>query len=294
MENLVKKFLQRLDINRWYAKDTIGNYWRNLWHFNYYLVSVGKKWINSPEEITVKDVDNFVEEQKKQWKASCTCNNYLAWIKLYLRRNLIEGKDVEDYRKILTSRCPERKVDALREEEWKRLLNYFKNVKLWRNKEIIKRRNIMICYLLLYTWLRTTELTSLKIEDIAKETQIIGKWGVRRTIYLFEEDLKIINEYLELREDNNPYLIVNHAHNYKPNRLSNSSIDRIIKEWWKACWIRVRPHMLRHTFATNLLRKNAKLPYIQKLLGHKNIATTQTYLTVLDNDLRETSELLRK
>jgi site-specific recombinase XerD len=52
--------------------------------------------------------------------------------------------------------------------------------------------------------------------------------------------------------------------------------------------------MLRHTFATNLLRKNAKLPYIQKLLGHKNIATTQTYLTVLDNDLRETSELLRK
>lgn len=294
MENLVKWFLKRLDINRWYSENTIENYERTLKFFNNYLANIGKNWINHPEEITAKDADKFVEIERLWWKSRSTCNNYLAWIKLYLKRNMIEWRDVDDYRKILTARWSETKVEALSEEDADRLFCYFKNIDVGEKGEIIKRRNVLICDLLLYTWLRTNELTHLMIDDIWETVQVIWKWRTRRTIYLFDEDLELIKNYLDLRNDDSPYLIVSHCNNYWVDRLSNNSIDKIIRAWGEACWIKVRPHMLRHTFATNLLRKNAKLPYIQKLLGHKNIATTQTYLTVLDNELKETSKLLRK
>jgi integrase/recombinase XerC len=145
----------------------------------------------------------------------------------------------------------------------------------------------MICRLLIYTWLRVNELSHLKIEDIKEELQIIWKGGIRRVLYLFKEDLAIIDLYLFLRKDNCPYLIVNHSSNYETKRLSNVMIENIIREGWKKIWIEVYPHKLRHTFATNLLRNWAKLPYIQKALWHSNIQTTQTYMTVFNNDIRE-------
>jgi site-specific recombinase XerD len=71
-------------------------------------------------------------------------------------------------------------------------------------------------------------------------------------------------------------------------------IENVIKKWWEWIGIHLFPHKLRHTFATNLLRNNAKLPHIQKLLWHSSLDTTQIYLTVLDDELKETQKLLQR
>lgn len=293
----MKNFQNRLSLNRWYSKSTVENYTNTIKMFDEYIkkVSLWNRWVDRPEKITLKDIDMFIKTERIKGKTVSTCNNYIAWIKIRLRRNLILWKQVEDYRKILTAKEHKKQIDSLTEEESERLLNYFRSVEAKTEKdEIIKTRNFMICDLLLYTWLRVNELSNLKIEDIKEELQIVWKGGKRRVVYLFKEDLEIIDLYLYLRKDDCPYLIVNHSSNYETRKLSNVSIETIIKEWGKKIWIEVFPHKLRHTFATNLLRNWADLFHIQKVLWHSDISTTQHYLTALNSEIKDTQSLLKR
>lgn len=293
----MKDFVNWIIYNRWFVEWTAENYCRSLKLFDTYLkkISFWERGVDTPETITLNDINMFIKIQRVKDKSATTCNNYLAWIKAYMKYNAVIWKEVIDYRRILTIREPQKKIESLEEDEAKRLLDYFKSVPCETNREeLIKTRNFMICWLLIYTWLRVNELSSLKIEDIKEELQIIWKWWIRRVVYLFKEDLDIIDLYLFLRKDNCPYLIVSHSSSWETKRLSNVSIESIIREWWKKIWIEVFPHKLRHTFATNLLRNWAKLPYIQQLLWHSNIQTTQTYLSVLNTDVKEAQELMTR
>ena len=293
----MKWFRLRLTYNRGFTKWTAENYCRTLKLLDNYLkkISFWKRGVKYPEDITLKDIDMFIKMERVKGKWVATCNNYLAGIKNFMKYNMVLWKDVIDSKRILIAKEPQNKIEALTDNEAKSLIEYFKSVpcETYR-EELIKTRNFMICWLLIYTGLRVNELSSLKINDIREELQIIWKWGVRRVVYLFKQDLEIIDFYLFMRKDNCPYLIVNHSNSYKTKRLSNVSIENIIREWWKKIWIEVFPHKLRHTFATNLLRNWAKLPYIQQLMWHKNISTTQTYLSVLNTDIRDTQQLMKR
>lgn len=292
----MKEFKERLIISRWYSQLTADNYIRTMLLLDRYLkdISLNKRGVEESEEISLNDIEWFSRIERLKWKSINTVNNYLSWIKIYLKFCYIKWKNVIDQKKILLIRCPRSKIEALTDEEAWRLFNYFKTVKCKNdNQELIKTRNLLICDLLLYTWLRVNELSNIKIIDLKEEMQIIGKWWVRRVVYFFPEDFRLINLYLSLRKDNNEYLLVNHSHNYKTKKLSNVSIENIIREWWKKIWIEVFPHKLRHTFATSLLRKWVNLPSIQRLLWHQNLTTTQTYLTVLNRELKEAQMILR-
>jgi len=293
----MKWFKKRIILNRWFAEWTANNYCRTLKWFDKYLrnISLWKRGVNTPEKITLKDIDIFIKTERTKGKSVATCNNYIAGIKMYMKYNMVLWKQVIDYKRILTAKYPQNKIEALTDNEAKNLIEYFKSVpcETYR-EELIKTRNFMICWLLIYTGLRVNELSNLKISDIKEELQIIWKWGTRRVIYLFKEDLSIIDLYLFLRKDNCKYLIINHSNNYRTKKLSNVSIENIIRNWGKKIWIEVFPHKLRHTFATNLLRNWAKLPYIQQLMWHKNINTTQTYLSILNSDIKDAQQLMKR
>lgn len=145
--------------------------------------------------------------------------------------------------------------------------------------------------LLLTTGIRVGELVKINIEDIVLEDsslKINGKGNRQRLVYLFEP---ILNQamalYLPLRrtrttesrklfitEDGIPFT-AQKTRKLLGNLACSAGIER-----------RITPHMLRHTTATQLLEAGLDIRYVQKLLGHQSISTTEIYTHVTDQGLR--------
>lgn len=291
----IKEFKIRLWTTKWYSQKTIDNYTRTLQKFDDYLkdISLNKRWVEQCELIKIHDIEQFIFERKLKWIDTRTLNNYLSWIKTYITFCAIHWKKVLDWRQIVFAKEHKKKIDSLSEEECEKLIHYFKHIKTFSKiAELIKIRNLLIISMLLYTWLRISELSWIKIKDISEHMQVIWKWWERRTIMIMDEEMKLIKLYLFMRKDDSERLFINHSRNYLWKKLSNVSIEKIVREWWIKAWLKkeIFPHMLRHTFATLLLRNQANIYHIQQLLWHKNLNTTQTYLTVLNYELENTQK----
>lgn len=294
----LKKFVNRLAINRQYADSTVKSYKRSLELFNEDVkkLTLNKRTIEDTSELQINDVEFFIGRLKNKGKSAKTCNWYLSVIKDFLKYAEYCWEKVMDYKKIIHMKEPDRKIDALTENDTQKLLNFVKadNTK----DELTKTRDQAMIYLLVYTWLRVSELCDIKVTDIREELQIIWKNNTLRLVYLFQEHLTLIGLYLYLRQwkwISSPYLFCSHANNSKGHKLTRAAVEIIVRDTWVRAWIKTPlwPHKLRHTFATSLLRRWWNIYYIKELLGHKYITTTQTYLSATNNDLKKTQKLLQ-
>lgn len=143
-------------------------------------------------------------------------------------------------------------------------------------------RDIAICELLFATGMRISELCTLTPENIDLENgtiRIFGKGSKERILQIGHEDvLRALFEYQEafLTEiDSCGYFFVNRIH--KP--LSDQSVRFMINKYVEmaALKIHITPHMFRHSFATLLLEQDVDIRYIQRMLGHSSITTTEIY-----------------
>ncbi len=150
----------------------------------------------------------------------------------------------------------------------------------YKEKEIV--RNLLVLELLLGTGIRISELCHLKQSDINLEEstiKIYGKGAKERVIPVFNTNILIlIKEYEKLFFEDlakSDYFFIN---KFK-NKLSTQSVRNMIAKYSLQAGIdmNVTPHMFRHTFATMLLENDVDIRYIQQLLGHSNITTTQIY-----------------
>lgn len=141
------------------------------------------------------------------------------------------------------------------------------------------------------TGLRLAELCSLNSDlDLSKdEFSIRGKGEKIRVVFLSTEAKDAIRAYLKARKDMDEALFVNVSRNSSASRLTPRSIERIVKECAIKAGIskKVSPHVLRHSFATDLLSNGADIRSVQIMLGHANISTTQVYTHVTDAQLRD-------
>ena len=134
--------------------------------------------------------------------------------------------------------------------------------------------------------LRVSELINLKPKNIDVERKIIciqqGK-GAKDRITLFPNSInEDILKYL-LKFNPKEYLFESN----RQKKYSSKSVEKIIeKASIKSIKRKVRPHVLRHSFATHLLEAGTDIRYIQKLLGHKNLRTTQIYTHVANSDIK--------
>jgi site-specific recombinase XerD len=110
-----------------------------------------------------------------------------------------------------------------------------------------------------------------------------------RVVFLSQPAREGIKAYLSKRKDMDDAMFVNISKNRAAGRLTPRSIERIVKEYAIKAGIskKVTPHVLRHSFATDLLSNGADIRSVQMMLGHANIATTQVYTHVTDKQLRE-------
>jgi len=145
--------------------------------------------------------------------------------------------------------------------------------------------------LLFATGIRVGELAALKDEDVDIEEgvlRIVGKGNRERRVFVPEDGLKhILRQYREARNSSNPtadtFLV-----NGRGASASPECIRRLIRELGERVGIaqRITPHMFRHSIATYLLEEGVDIRYVQRLLGHRSISTTEIYTHVADATLR--------
>ncbi len=164
------------------------------------------------------------------------------------------------------------------------------------NRDKNSPRDLCIITLFLNCGVRLSELCSINIANIKGDTlTVIGKGNKERTIYLNKASIKAINKYLVVRND-----IADKVHSEdtealfisgKYRRINKRTVERIIKKYVGAAGLdtdKYTPHKLRHTSAT-LLHKHGGVDVktLQEILGHENVSTTQIYVHVDDETLRE-------
>ncbi len=163
------------------------------------------------------------------------------------------------------------------------------------------KRDRAILEVLFSTGLRVSELVSLNRDTVdldRREFGIIGKGRRQRVVFLSKRAAEWIELYLKARKDNYLPLFIRHKGKMGPDvsdeemRLTTRSVQRMIKRYAKKVKIPVdvTPHVLRHSFATDLLMAGADLRSVQEMLGHKNVATTQIYTHVTNKQLRDIHE----
>ncbi len=293
----IETFIEWLKTNRQSSRSTVQWYSRILNRFNDYLKSVTlyRRSIEDTEKLTVLDIEGFIRTEKIKWLSARTCNYQLVIIRTFLNYAEHCWEKVMNFKHVTLMKETRRKIEALCENDKNRLLYYIKNDK--SKDELTRTRDYAIVSVLLGTWLRVSELCNIKLDDVKSELQIIWKNNTLRLVYLFQEHINVLRLYLFLREGKrikSDYLFCSHSGNSIWHKLSRASIEHIVKEAWIKAWLSepVRPHKLRHTFATDLLRRWWNLYYIKELLWHSSILTTQNYLSVTNKDLRNTQELL--
>jgi len=120
--------------------------------------------------------------------------------------------------------------------------------------------------------LRISELTNLRLVDISKNwVRVIGKGNKMRDVPLIEPLKNLIDDYVEL---NSPklYLFEN-----KSQKLSENSLRYRLTLLFNKIGVKVTPHQLRHSYATELLNSGARIADVSELLGHSSMSTTQVY-----------------
>jgi len=159
-------------------------------------------------------------------------------------------------------------------------------------------RNKAIGSVLIYTGIRTIELSRLLIKDMtikqgATVLMIHGKGHdiKDRFITLNPTAVKAIKEYLSTRPEALPGepMFISDSNNNRGKSISTTTISTIVKSALRACALddpSITAHSLRHTFGTSLIRSGAPVYDVSKAMGHTSINTTEIYLKTIEDEMR--------
>lgn len=283
-------FLEYLAVEKGLSQKTQENYHKFLKKFLEFLQKENK------QNIKPEDIDEEIIWQYKLFLANSplhrsTQNYYLialrALLAYFSERNI---KSLPPDKVKLARDKSDKTVRFLSLEQIKRLLE----APNLASKAGLRDRAILES--LFSTGLRVSELVALnrdqfKIKETTKdlELSIVGKGGKVRTVYFSERALYWLKKYLETRQDKEKALFINYRSKTGEKRLSTRAVENIVKKYALLSGLpaNTTPHVLRHSFATDLLTKGVDLRTVQEFLGHRNIATTQIYTHVTNARLRD-------
>ncbi len=293
LEESKRQFLEYLEIERGRSIKTIANYDHYLSVFFDYakkknpsqlteeLVREFRLWLNRQPG---SKIGNRIEPMKRR-----TQNYYLIALRAYLKFLRRRGVESLSPERIELAKVPERSLDLISPAELGRLM------KAPDVSSPAGLRDRAILELLFSTGLRISELCNLSIDDVdlsRDEFSVRGKGDKVRVVFLSDTAKTWIANYLKNRKDMDDALFIQHGKRSKTAkdlRLSPRAVQRTLKNCAAKAGItrKVTPHVIRHSFATDLLSNGADLRSVQALLGHAHIGTTQIYTHVTDKHLRD-------
>ena len=259
-EDLIESFIFFLS-SRNFSQNTLKSYREDLLQF----FSFAKK---EPNKVDVQDIESFIKYLVEEKKAEdSTCERKLASLKSFFRFLEIKGIINKNPADLVPFRKRKKKIpDFLSEDEALSLL------------DVEKKRDLALISTLYGCGLRISELANLKISDIQGNfIRVKGKGNKWRIVPIPEFTLSVLKDYILERNKvaKTDFLFINKF----GSRLSERYIRKIVRrvgilKLGKKVW----PHLLRHSYASHLLKNGADIRIIQELLGHSSINTTQKYL----------------
>ncbi len=279
MKEFITEFINYLSVERGLAKNTLMAYRRDLEKYVRLLAARGAGSVNAvgPEHVT-----GFLQALKKSnLSTSSICRN-LAAVKMFHRFLVRDGLAKED---------PTSLVDT--PKQWTRIPEVLtqKEIDLILQAAQTRGRGHQRDYAMLELFyasgMRVSEMVDLKVGSVNLEAgfvRAIGKGSKERIIPIGRKAREAIAFYCErirpkvLRAADTDALFLSQ----QGRKMSRVMAWKIIKQYARLAGIKknIKPHTLRHTFATHLLEHGADLRSVQEMLGHADIATTQIYTHV--------------
>ena len=280
LEELIQDYLSHLEIEKNRSMKTRENYEHYLKVFLVITKAV------FPNDVTEKRVRDFRLTLARRNLKKISQNYYVIALRNFLK--YLAKRDIKSLsaEKIELPKIARRQIETLDYGELERL------VESPKGSDLRSLRDRALLETLFSTGLRLAELCALKrtIDLKRGEVTVRGKGEKLRVVFFSDRAKKAIEVYLKKRTDAEEALFVSLT---KKGSVIGSihprAVERLIDERAKKAGIphRVYPHLLRHSFATDLLMNGADLRSVQELLGHSNIATTQIYTHLTNKQLRE-------
>ena len=276
MKEFVDTFLNYLSVERGLSRNTIVSYQGDLKN---YLGFLRNRNIETLSKATRDDIINFMLYQKDRRLSANSIARRLAAIKVFYRFLVRERLLKNDVTSLIESPKLWQKIpQTLSLNEVESLLSQ-PNI---RDTQGIRDRAILET--LYATGMRASEAVNLKVDGLNLDIgflRCIGKGSKERVIPLGRKAIMSLKRYLDitrpklLKRKESEFLFLNRF----GKKISRQSLWKIIKKYARQARIKkpIRPHILRHSFATHLLERGADLRSVQEMLGHANISTTQIY-----------------
>ena len=286
METHFHDFLTMLKVERNVSIHTMDAYKRDI---NQYLMYLGDLDIKNLSDVKSTHIRDYIRVLSDGGMAPASISRIISSIRTYYR--FLSSENILDENPVLlinNPKLPKKLPDVLSEKEISLIINAIQESSQFyqRDKAIIE---------LLYSCgIRVTELCNLEMSNLFIDEDLIrvmGKGNKERLLPLGIRSKKYLDDYIKhsrnshIKKSGSSFVFVSR----NGNQLTRAMINIILNKWTQASGLKksVSPHKLRHSFATHLLEGGADLRFVQALLGHSDISTTQIYTHIDKHYLKE-------
>jgi integrase/recombinase XerC len=279
-------FFEYLSIEKNYSDHTIYNYMSDLYFFFAFCLK---------EEIEILHIDHLVlrsyfaelslEKKIEKKTQSRKLSSLRTFYKYLFREEIVKENPVTS---IKFPRMKKRIPKNFSPLEMTKILEP-EEVEESHKSPVIQFRDKALLEVFYSTGMRVSEMVTCKWEDLSNDKtqmKILGKGKKERYVYLGVYAVKALEEYAEVYSYEKKGILFR---NFRGEGLTTRGIRFILEKFQRQIGLdkTITPHKFRHSFATDLLDSGADIRYVQELLGHTSLSTTQIYLTVSKEKLKE-------
>tara|TARA_S200000501_G_scaffold137413_1_gene129887 strand:+ start:1987 stop:2844 length:858 start_codon:yes stop_codon:yes gene_type:complete len=275
-----------LRVERNVSDHTMDAYKRDI---NQYLMYLGDLDLQNLSDVKSMHVRDYIRVLNDGGLAPASISRIISSIRTYYR--FLSSENILNENPVLlinNPKLPKKLPDVLSEKEISLIINAIQESSQFyqRDKAIIE---------MLYSCgIRVTELCNLEMSNLFIDEDLIrvmGKGNKERLLPLGVRSKKYVNEYIKhsrnshIKKSGSSFVFLSR----NGNQLTRAMINIILNKWTQVSGLKksVSPHKLRHSFATHLLEGGADLRFVQALLGHSDISTTQIYTHIDKHYLKE-------
>ena len=274
---LVSEFLNYIR-NKNYSLNTIISYINDLYYFHEFVKM-------DFDKVKYDDIRDYLEylnlKKEKSTSVSRKISSLKSFYKFLYKNDYMDKKDYPLV-KVTYPKIEKKLPKFLYYNDLLEIINESS-----KDKDGVRDR--LIIEMLYATGVRVSELVNIKLNDIDfnnKRIIVCGKGNKERIVYYGDYAEEVLNKYLKTHvRKNNNYLFLNS----KGEQITDGGIRYIIDNIMKKLSIKthVTPHVLRHTFATDMLNNGCDIKIVQELLGHSSLKATEIYTHVTNEHLKE-------